>query len=88
MRAAGTYDWPGVAAEIPALLKARISGHTWIPVDLLRPAGVIALARTGDRESARKLFDALDHYSNLEPSDLRVMLLRSIVAPRRAVWSQ
>ena len=34
MRAAGTYDWAGVVAETPPLLKARI-GET-VRVDLPR----------------------------------------------------
>ena len=59
MRAAGTYDWPGVAAELTPQLDARTAGRTWLPVDLLRDAGVLALLRTGERERAQKVFISL-----------------------------
>jgi len=84
LRAAGTYDWPGVAAEVTPQLKARVSGHTWLPVDLLCSASVIALERTGDRVTARKVFEALEAYSVLEKDDLRLQVLRGLVARRVA----
>ena len=85
MRAVGTYDWPGVVAEVPSQLKARVSGHTWIPADLLRSAGVLALVETGDRVTAHKVLEALEPFSTLDKDDLRSQLLRSLVARRRAV---
>ena len=85
LRAAGTYDWPGVAAEVTPQLQARVAGHMWLPVDVLRSAGVLALVRTGDRPTARKLFDSLDPYSELGKGDLRVALLRALVAVPRPV---
>jgi hypothetical protein len=66
-------------------LKARIAGHTWLPVDIIRPAAVIALVKTGDRVKARKVFEALDRYSVLEAGDLRVELLRALVPTPKAV---
>ncbi|MHB8837553.1 MAG: spermine/spermidine synthase domain-containing protein [Gemmatimonadaceae bacterium] len=84
MRAAGTYNWPGVVAEVTPQLKARVAGHTWIPVDILRSAAVLALVKTGDRVTARKVFDSLESYSALESDDLRTQILRALVARRRA----
>ena len=84
LRAAGTYNWPGVATEVTPQLKARVSGHTWLPVDLLNEAAVLALVRTGDRVTARKVFEALEEYSVLDKDDLRMELLRGLVARRKA----
>ncbi|MBI2409410.1 MAG: fused MFS/spermidine synthase [Gemmatimonadetes bacterium] len=84
MRAAGTYDWPTVVAETTPQLKSRVAGHTWLPVDMLSSAGVVALVKTGDRVTARKVFDALESYSALEKGDLRLEILRSLVTRRRA----
>ncbi|MDP1890206.1 MAG: fused MFS/spermidine synthase [Gemmatimonadaceae bacterium] len=85
MRAAGTYDWPGVAAEVTPQLKSRVAGHTWLPLEILGHAGVLALVRTGDRETARKMFEALESYSAFEKGDLRSEILRALVARRKAV---
>jgi predicted membrane-bound spermidine synthase len=85
MRAAGTYDWPGVAAEVTPQLKSRVAGHTWLPLEILGKAGVLALVRTGDRVTARKMFDALEQYSAFEKGDLRAEILRALVARRKAV---
>jgi predicted membrane-bound spermidine synthase len=85
MRAVGTYDWPTVVTELTPQLKSRVAGHTWIPVDILRPAGVVALVQTGDRVTARKVFDSLDPFSVLEKDDLRVQVLQALVARRRVV---
>jgi len=85
LRAAGTYDWPGVAAEVMPQLKARVMGHTWLPVDLLCSAGVVALVRTGDRVAARKMFEALEPFSVLDKDDLRMEVLRALVARPKAV---
>ena len=85
MRAAGTYDWPGVAAEVTPQLKSRVAGHTWLPMEILGNAGVLALVRTGDRVTARKMFDALEQYSAFEKGDLRTEILRTLVAKRKAV---
>jgi predicted membrane-bound spermidine synthase len=84
MRAVSTYDWRAATAEVPAQLKARVAGHTWLDVDVLRSAGVLALVRVGDRKSARKMFDALESYSALEKDDLRSQLLQALVARRKA----
>jgi len=85
MRAISTYDWPAAAAEVTPQLMGRVAGHTWIDVDVLRSAGVLALVRIGDRQNARKLHDALGRYSALEKDDLRSMLLQALVARRKAV---
>ena len=84
MKAAGTYNWPGVTAEMTPQLKARVSKHTWIPIDILRTAGVLAFVKTGDRVTARKTFDALDPYSLWDKDDLRAQTLRALVARRKA----
>jgi len=84
LRAAGTYDWPGVVKEVTPQLKARVAGHTWLPVDLLRNAATVALVRTGDRPTARKVFEALQPFSALDAGDLRAELLRALVARRKA----
>lgn len=84
LRAASTYDWPTAAAEVTPQLKSRVAGHTWIPADLLRSAGVMALVKTGDRVMARRLFDALQPFSALDTADVRSQLLQAIAA-RRAV---
>ena len=85
MRAAGTYDWPGVAAEVTPQLKSRVAGHTWLPMEILSHAGVLALVRTGDRLEARKMFEALEGYAAFEKGDLRTEILRALVARRKAV---
>lgn len=85
MRAAGTYDWPGVAAEVTPQLKSRVAGHTWLPLEILSSAGVLALVRTGDRVTARKMFEALETYAAFEKGDLRTEILRALVARRKAV---
>jgi hypothetical protein len=84
MRAASTYDWTAAAAEVTPQLKSRVAGHTWLDVDVLRSAGVLALVRTGDRQNARKMYDALAGYGALETDDLRSMLLQALVARRKA----
>jgi predicted membrane-bound spermidine synthase len=78
--AATTYNWPGVAAEVTPQLRARVAGHTWLPVDLLRDAGVLALLRTGDRETAQKVFDALARFSVRGKNDLRNVTLAALVS--------
>jgi hypothetical protein len=83
-RTAGTYDWPSLAAEVAPQLKSRVAGHSWLPVDLLRDAGVLALVRTGDRVTARKVFDSLAPYSTRTEDDLRTRLLQALVARRTA----
>ncbi len=84
MRAAGTYDWPGVVAEITPQLKSRVAGHTWIPVDVIRSAGVIALVRTGDRLTARKVAESLEPFSVLDKGDLRAEVIGALAARRTA----
>jgi hypothetical protein len=66
-------------------LKSRVAGHTWLPMEILSNAGVLALVRTGDRVTARKMFDALEGYSAFEKGDLRTEILRTLVARRKAV---
>jgi hypothetical protein len=88
LRAAGTYDWAGVVAEVTPQLKARVAGHTWLPVDFLRNAGVVALVKTGDRVTARKVFEALEPFSVLDAGDLRTEVLRALVARRKAVTGE
>lgn len=82
LRAAGTYDWPGVAAEVTPQLEARTTGHTWLPVDLLRDAGVLALLRQGERERARKLFISLARASTRGIKDLRTVVLQQLMVGR------
>jgi len=84
LEAASTYNWPGVVKEVTPQLKARVAGHTWLPVDLLCSASVVAMVKTGDRLTARKVFEALEDYSALEKDDLRLQVLRGLVARRRA----
>lgn len=79
LRAAGTYDWPGVAAEVTPQIEARNTGHTWLPVDLLRDAGVLALLRTGERERAQKLFIELARVSPRGFTDLRTVVLQQLI---------
>ena len=76
MRAAGTYDWPGVAAELTPQLEARVAGRTWLNVDLLRDAGVVALLHAGERERARKVFISLARASTRGFEDLRTVVLQ------------
>jgi predicted membrane-bound spermidine synthase len=80
LEAAGTYNWPGVAVEVTPQLKSRVAGHTWLPVDLIRDAGVLALLRTGQRETAAKVFDALAAYSTRSKTDLRTVSLQQLVS--------
>ena len=82
LEAAGTYNWPGVAEEVTPQLRARVAGHTWLPVDLLRDAGVLALLRTGQRETAAKVFDALAPFSTRSKTDLRTISLQQLVSGR------
>ena len=82
MRAAGTYDWAGVAAEVTPLLDARTAGRSWLPVDLFRDAGVLALLRTGEREKARKLFITLALTSTRGIKDLRTVVLQQLMVGR------
>jgi hypothetical protein len=82
MRAAGTYDWPGVAAETATQLDARTAGRTWLPVDLLRDAGVLALLRTGERQKAQKMFISLARASTRGFKDLRTVVLQQLMTGR------
>lgn len=82
-QAAVTYDWPGVAAEVTPQLKARVAGHTWLPVDLLRDAATIALVRTGDHATAKKVFDALAPFSTRDKTDLRTVTLGQVLGVAR-----
>ncbi len=82
LRAAGTYDWAGVAAEVTPQLDARTAGRTWLPVDLLRDAGVLALLRTGERTKARKLFISLARASTRGIKDLRTVVLQQLMVGR------
>ena len=82
LEAAGTYNWPGVAAEVTPQLRARVGGHTWLPVDLIRDAGVLALLNTGQRETAAKVFDALATYSTRSKTDVRTITLQQLVSGR------
>jgi hypothetical protein len=82
MRAAATYDWPGVAAETATQLDARTAGRTWLPVDLLRDAGVLALLRTGERQKAQKMFISLARASTRGFKDLRTVVLQQLMTGR------
>jgi len=79
MRTAGTYDWSSVAAEVMPQLKARVSGHTWIPADILLDAGTLALVKTGDRVTAQQVYESLEPYSVREKDDLRMQVLRAMI---------
>ena len=82
LRAASTYDWPGVASEVTPQLEARVAGRTWLSVDLLRDAGVLALLRTGERERAQKVFIALARASARSITDLRTVVLQQLMVKR------
>jgi predicted membrane-bound spermidine synthase len=82
LRAAGTYDWRGVAAEVTPQLESRVAGYTWLPVDLLRDAGVLALLRTGERERAQKVFISLARASTRGFLDLRTVVLQQLMLKR------
>ena len=63
-------------------LAARTAGRTWLPVDLLRDAGVLALLRTGERTKARKLFISLARASTRGIKDLRTVVLQQLMVGR------
>lgn len=62
-------------AELPPS-STRAEGRTWLPVDLLRDAGVVALLHAGERERARKVFIALARASTRGVEDLRTVVLQ------------
>lgn len=86
LHAAAGYQWPAAAAEVDALVSARLDEHHWLDDDLLRDAAAVSLLKTGAPARARGVFNRLGEFATRKPRDLRVRLLDAYItaAQRRA----
>jgi spermidine synthase len=71
----GTWSWPEVREAAPKLFGPALAGAHFIPPDELRAGIVMALVDAGAVDDARVAFERLEPFSQLAPTDLRVLLL-------------
>ena len=69
------WDFAEASRAADELLPAAMQSKSWLPVDFLREAAVVAKLRSGDVAGARQYFEALSRVSQRRRDDLRVLLL-------------
>jgi hypothetical protein len=88
----GIYGWdfPRALHASDTLIAAALDRRSWMPPDELRDGVVIARLITGDREGARRAFEALAPLSRRSPGDFRTALLAAYVEgkPQQAESAQ
>ena len=77
----GIYGWnfPQALRASDSLIAATLDRRSWMPPDELRDGVVIARLITGDREGARRAFEALSPFSRRPSGDFRTALLAAYV---------
>ncbi|MDE3097813.1 MAG: hypothetical protein KGK07_17640 [Chloroflexota bacterium] len=80
LHAAAGYRWPAAAADVDAVVSARVRGHRWLDDNLLRDAAVVALLKTGAPARAHGVFDQLSPFVTRKSDDLRVLMLSEHIA--------
>ena len=80
----GIYGWnfPQALRASDSLIAAALDRRSWMPPDELRDGVVVARLITGDRDGARRAFEALAPLTRRSPGDFRTALLAAYVEGR------